>query len=205
MDPLDPNVDWEAKLSASNKRKRPVNERRGDQDEEHEHQQRKTRTTSSTSYGSQVGTEDEEEDYEGGQQYEGDEGELDPDEILRLVNQLDKVETLDISGLKRLILKVEKAITKNQQHRVKYASDPRKVRTFFLLLQYLLFYSHFIPSSPLNFSSSVHGFRSGTSLRVSISWSTYSRNTRTLQRVCEVRSSDFSSQFVRTRKRTNRV
>ncbi|CAG8812724.1 18002_t:CDS:2, partial [Racocetra persica] len=48
--------------------------------------------------------------------------------ILDLVDQVDveEPEALDVAGVRKMILKLEKAITKNQELRVKFSDDPTK-------------------------------------------------------------------------------
>jgi hypothetical protein len=51
-----------------------------------------------------------------------------PAEISRLLEEADKADlpTLDVNGVKRMLLKVEKAITKNQIARAKHGNEPAK-------------------------------------------------------------------------------
>lgn len=53
---------------------------------------------------------------------------LDKDRIEEILDNLPEVEvpTLDLGGLKKLVLKVEKAINKNQSLRLKYPDQPDK-------------------------------------------------------------------------------
>ncbi|CAG8513996.1 20319_t:CDS:10, partial [Gigaspora rosea] len=69
----------------------------------------------------------EEEEEEGGRFYGGGLTE-EQKRILDLVDQVDveEPEALDVAGVRKMILKLEKAITKNQELRVKFPDDPTK-------------------------------------------------------------------------------
>jgi beta-catenin-like protein 1 len=54
---------------------------------------------------------------------------LDEETINKLLSRAKDVEALDVPGMKRLIASFERAITKNQQFRIKFAAEPEKFMT----------------------------------------------------------------------------
>ena len=68
---------------------------------------------------------EEEEDID---EEEIDLDEISPEEIEKMLAEADKMEAprLDVSGIKQVILELEKIINENQRMRVKYATDPLK-------------------------------------------------------------------------------
>ncbi|KAL7749222.1 hypothetical protein RI367_005374 [Sorochytrium milnesiophthora] len=75
-----------------------------------------------------AGDDDGDDGQEEGGRFFGDGLSAEQREILELVDQAEDVEipTMDLPALKKLVLRFERAITKNQELRVKHADDPIK-------------------------------------------------------------------------------